>query len=221
VKEAIETKEFWAHLEAAITFLSPFSDLNHQIDADRPALGRCYEGILIIDKHIRACAKKWAADGEHFKAGETALRTWKRRLKGDGRVQRLMDRVYVLAYLLDQLYDTHDGDSVMPPHVLEGYWELAKALVERVGAKPALSQLTERVASGWRSGMPLDIAHVCVDRQAKARAASLRHKRTYLNAGKVATLRVCKVAWKKAATSMPKRRCGYQGALCASHILCN
>jgi hypothetical protein len=205
VKEAIETKEFWVDLQAAITFLSPFSDFIHQIEADRPALGRCYEGILIIDDHIRACAKKWEADGEHFKAGaETALRTWERRLKGGGRVQRLMDPAYVLAYLLDPLYGAHDGDSVMLPNVPDEHWELAKALVERVGGEQALSQLTELVASGWSSGMPLDIARGCVDSQAKARAASLGSKRKDLNAGKVATLRVRKGLWKKAATSMPE-----------------
>jgi hypothetical protein len=44
---------FWTLLAQAITFLAPFSDFTHQIEADRPSLARCYDGFDQLDGHVR------------------------------------------------------------------------------------------------------------------------------------------------------------------------
>jgi hypothetical protein len=61
VKESIDQVTFWSHLKNAIEFLQPFSDMIHQIEADRPALGRCYQGLMTLDAHVRNSVGQWEA----------------------------------------------------------------------------------------------------------------------------------------------------------------
>ena len=83
VKRAVEMPSFWTQLAAAIKFLKPFADFIHQIEADRPAFGRCYEGIHLLDAHIRACTKEREVGGADYAGSkETAIRTWERRRQG-------------------------------------------------------------------------------------------------------------------------------------------
>jgi hypothetical protein len=46
-------------LQHVINLLQPFSDFIHQIEADRPALGRCYAGLMKLDEHVRNTVKSW------------------------------------------------------------------------------------------------------------------------------------------------------------------
>jgi hypothetical protein len=80
VREIVELESFWQELTYEIEFLQPLSDMIHQIEADKPALGRCYQGLQAIDCHVRACVEKWLAkDLISIADGETAIRTWERR----------------------------------------------------------------------------------------------------------------------------------------------
>jgi hypothetical protein len=47
--------KLWDQIESSIRFLQPFSDLIHQIESDLPALGRCFEGLCLLDSHVDAC----------------------------------------------------------------------------------------------------------------------------------------------------------------------
>jgi hypothetical protein len=94
VREIVELESFWQELTYAIEFLQPFSDMIYQIEADRPALGRCYQGLQAIDCHVHACVEKWLAKDLISRAdGETAIRTWERRCvnKHSTQVVRLLD----------------------------------------------------------------------------------------------------------------------------------
>jgi hypothetical protein len=53
VQDVIQDYTFWSQLTLGISFLQPFSDFIHQIEADRPALGRCYQGLYHLDKHVQ------------------------------------------------------------------------------------------------------------------------------------------------------------------------
>jgi hypothetical protein len=80
VKESIDQVTFWSHLKNAIEFLQPFSDKIHQIEADRPALGRCYQGLMTLDAHVRNSVGQWEAAALcDEQACSIALQTWKRR----------------------------------------------------------------------------------------------------------------------------------------------
>jgi hypothetical protein len=80
VKKIVEDSIFWSNLEHAITFLQPFSDFIHQIEADRPALGRCYEGLMVLDKHVRNAIETMRADPQLASDADRVLSTWQRRL---------------------------------------------------------------------------------------------------------------------------------------------
>jgi hypothetical protein len=84
VKESIERVTFWLHLRNALEFLQLFSDMIHQIEADRPALGRCYQGLMKLDAHVRNSVEQWGAEALCDEtACKIALQTWERSL-GDG-----------------------------------------------------------------------------------------------------------------------------------------
>lgn len=88
----------------------------------------------LLDSHVRACAEDGTTAGDPFvDGGETALRTWERLLVGGGRVQRFLDRAYVLSDMLDALYGKSDGDSVQLLDVPKEHWALETDLVLRVG----------------------------------------------------------------------------------------
>lgn len=53
---------FWVPLKKTIDILKPFSDFLHQIEADSPALGKCYSAILQLDKHIESAASHLAPE---------------------------------------------------------------------------------------------------------------------------------------------------------------
>jgi hypothetical protein len=53
VAQCIQNKHFWLKLKHALRLLQPFDDLTHQIEADRPALGRVFEGLMQLDTHVR------------------------------------------------------------------------------------------------------------------------------------------------------------------------
>jgi hypothetical protein len=55
----VQDAEFWVIMWHARAFLQPFSDVIHQVEADRPALSRCFDGLMQLDKHVRATVEKW------------------------------------------------------------------------------------------------------------------------------------------------------------------
>jgi hypothetical protein len=60
--------------------LKPFSDFKHQIEADRPALARTYQGLMALDMHVKSSLKHWAQDELTQGSCSVALRTCERRL---------------------------------------------------------------------------------------------------------------------------------------------
>jgi hypothetical protein len=65
VGELFSSCTFWDNLRRATAFLQPFNDYIHQIEADRPALARVYQGLVQLDRHVRSSLQQWeAADPE-------------------------------------------------------------------------------------------------------------------------------------------------------------
>jgi hypothetical protein len=161
VKESIDQVTFWSHLKNANEFLQPFSDMIHQIEADRPALGRCYQGLMTLDAHVRNGVGQWEAAALcDEQACSIALQTWERRLgegAGVGRsgVQELLLPAYTLAFLLDPLYAqvSKDSEDVTLPQVPWSHENAAQELVTRVGGKDALSELQALQMEGWSEDM--------------------------------------------------------------------
>jgi hypothetical protein len=89
VKESIPDAGFWFKLDYAPNFLQPFSDLIHQIEADRPALGRCIQAVLALYDHVRASVEEWEDEPQLSPDCKSAVHTWERHMKGDG-VQALL-----------------------------------------------------------------------------------------------------------------------------------
>jgi hypothetical protein len=76
VKAVLEDCMFWHYLSSGTSFLTPFGDLIHQIEADRPALTRCYDGLIALDRHIRICLVEWESDIDLSDGVDRALGTW-------------------------------------------------------------------------------------------------------------------------------------------------
>jgi hypothetical protein len=154
---------FWKHLNHAIDFLQPFNDYIHQIEADRPALGRVYEGLMQLDAHVARTMNKWKEIPELAESCDIALRTWERRLcnKHSSTVQPLLQAPHTAAYLLDPLYaDVQSEGEVNVPKVAVENEQAAKNLIRRVGGMNALRQFTTLLLEGY-SGSMASAAHAC------------------------------------------------------------
>jgi hypothetical protein len=121
VKEIVQDADFWFKLDYALNFLQPFSDLIHQIEADRPPLGRCFQAVLALDEHVRASVKEWEYEPELSPDCKSAVHTWERCMKGDG-VQALLQPAHIAAYQLDPLYcNVESKTRVRIPRVSDEY----------------------------------------------------------------------------------------------------
>ena len=75
-KEVLQRNDFWLLLQMACSFLQPFSDFIHQIEADKPALGRAYEGLMALDEHVKKSMKVWNKEERTAGGCAAELRTW-------------------------------------------------------------------------------------------------------------------------------------------------
>jgi hypothetical protein len=122
VREIVDSQSFWSYLQLSIDFLRPFSDFIHQIEADRPdrpALGRCYAGLMELEKHVRKSMEMWMAKPELETECDATIRTWERRLNDSGGVQRILQPAHVATFLLDPLYAVENDGKLELPDVPE------------------------------------------------------------------------------------------------------
>jgi hypothetical protein len=107
VADIVQNAVFWDHLNTTTSFLQPFSDMIHQIEADRPALRRCYVGLMQLDKHVCTSVKEFEEEFDFMDDCQTMLKSWERRLDDkavDRKVQPLLNASHIAAYLLDPLH---------------------------------------------------------------------------------------------------------------------
>jgi hypothetical protein len=164
VKELFLANEtLWVQIEASCRFLQPFSDLIHQIEADRPALGRCYEGLCMLDSHVKACCQKFALVEATKSSLDTLIATWNRRKEPGTEgsdVQPLLSPAHVAAYMLDLLFTScKEGDPQLPT-VNTVHENMAKCLIQRVGGQAAVEQFMKLVLEG-RAGPLKDAVKAC------------------------------------------------------------
>jgi hypothetical protein len=91
---------------SATVLLHLFNDYIHQMEADRPALGRVHKGLFQLGRHARSSLQQWeAAKPELADSCKIVLRTWERRLEKQhsSAVQPLLQPAHVAAYMLDPL----------------------------------------------------------------------------------------------------------------------
>jgi hypothetical protein len=194
----VEDSIFWSNLEHAITFLQPFSDFIHQIEADRPALGRCYEGLMVLDKHVRNAIETMRADPQLASDADRVLSTWQRRLDNmhSSAVQPLLNPAYIAAYLLDPLYSGASGGKAEVPYIPHQHETAAKELIKRVGGTDAVRELQQLLLSGWPASMQ-DAVHACMSEPTApegptGRGGAIKRKRE-----RVADVAMRKGVWKR------------------------
>jgi hypothetical protein len=164
----LENAKLWTQIESSIRFLQPFSDLIHQIESDRPALGRCYEGLCMLDSHVNACCLAFDKVEATKESLDTLKATWLRRREQGTHghaVQPLLAPAHVATYLLDPLYAACKGGEPQLPKVSHEHEAMAKALILRVGGPTAVEQFTKLVLEGW-VGPFKDAVQKCVPPQA-------------------------------------------------------
>jgi hypothetical protein len=157
VGELFSSCTFWANPSRATVFLQPFHDYIHQMEADRPALGRVYKGLFWLNRHVRSSLQNWeAADPELADSYEIALRTWERRLEKQhsSAVLPLLQSAHVAAYMLDPLYaDAVREKEVNVPKVQARHEDMARKLIPRAGGAVASGQFAELVPGGYSVSM--------------------------------------------------------------------
>jgi hypothetical protein len=99
----VDVQCFWSKLQISLDFSQPFSDFIHQIEADRPAIGHCNEGLTVLDDHGRKSMDLWREQPNLCSERDVKLGTWGRRLNGSGNVQCLLQPAHVAAFLIDPL----------------------------------------------------------------------------------------------------------------------
>ena len=189
-KKPGELKEFflanetlWVQIEASCRFLQPFSDLIHQIEADRPA-GRCYEGLCMLDSHVKACCQKLALIEATKASLDTLIATWNRRKEPGTEgidAQPLLSPAHVAAYMLDPLFAScKEGDPQLPK-VNVAHENMAKPLIRRLGGQVAVDQFNKLVLEGW-TGPFKDAVKTCAlskvsDHRKRAPVPSIRMRK--------------------------------------------
>ena len=190
---------FWADLRRAVQLLQPFSDMIHQIEADRPALGRCFTGLLALDKHVRTCCEQYATDVPHVKGeADLVLKTWQRRYTNEhgSTVQQLMAPAYTAAYLLDPVYAVITGSAnPQPPSVPLELEDGVRDLVRRVGGEDgeaAVGELTSLLLTGWPASCK-DAVKLCTQTDEVSFGAGAQKRKR----NQVADLAARKGVWKR------------------------
>jgi hypothetical protein len=197
VGELFSSCTFWTNLGRATAFLQPFNDYIHQMEADRPALGRVYQGLVQLDRHVRSSLQQWeAAEPELADSCEIALRTWERRLenKHSSAVQPLLQPAHVAAFMLDPLYaDAVSEKEVNVPKVPARHEDMARKLIQRVGGAVASRQFTQLLLGGF-SGSMAHATYTCAQSNGAAQPATAGSKRPR---EQVASVKMRKGVWSR------------------------
>jgi hypothetical protein len=139
-------------MQTTLEVLKPFVDLIHQIEADKPALGKCYAAVLLLDKHIENMAMRISPED-----GDVLKRTWERRRDNTGpgatSVQPILQPAHTVAYLLDPMFAVADGGDMVAPKVSMEREKLACELVKRVGGAVAGDQFMSFLSEGWHKDL--------------------------------------------------------------------
>ena len=162
VEQVLNDSVFWDHLQHSISFLQPFSDFIHQIEADCPSLGRSYVGIMQLDAHVRASTQRWQGKPDLAEDADQVLKTWERRVTGDGQVTPLLQAAHVAAYLLDPMYAHVQRTSFDLPVVPREHHKMARDLVTRVGGHAAAKEFEQLLLEGYADDLR-EPAEVCAD----------------------------------------------------------
>jgi hypothetical protein len=197
VKEHIVKVTFWLHLKNAFEFLQLFSDMIHQIKADRPAYGRCYPGLMKLEAHVRNSVEQWKAAALcEETACKIARQTWERRL-GDGAgvgrsgVQELLLPAYTLAFLFGPTICTGQQRfrGCVATTGAMGPWECSPGAVYTCrwqGCPRRAAGIADGMAA---SGMCAEVI-VCADKTETTGA------KTSCTTNHVAAVKICKGFWK-------------------------
>jgi hypothetical protein len=157
----VSSAAFWRNVKDAIAFYQPFSDFIHQIEADRPALARVQNGIMMLQKHVEATGKMWEEERQQEGLADLMKRTFDRRLTVGSGLARSYQSAFSAAYLLDTLYGVIKSDKhVDLPQLSDEHEKMARELVSRVGGAQAGTEFNHFVLTGWR-GNAAQLAKSC------------------------------------------------------------
>lgn len=161
MRDVINLDGFWKDVKDAVTFLQPFSDFIHQIEADMPALARVHCGILQLVSHVEATGKRWEHERKEKGLADLMVKTFQRRLTGGSGLARLYQPAFAAAYVLDPLYgQVKQGTHVDVPWLDDEHETMARDLVQRVGGAAAVAQFNSFLMSGW-TGNAAQAAATC------------------------------------------------------------
>ena len=176
-KQMINDAVFWDHLHHSITFLQPFSDFIHQIEANCPSLGRSYVGIMQLDAHVRASTDRWQSEPDLAEYADQVLKTWERRVKGDGQVTPILQAAHVAAYLLDPMFVQVRKTSIGLPVVPDEHEQMVNDLIKRVGGRVTAVEFEQLRLEGYADHLK-EPAQACADTGVSVASVGSKRART-------------------------------------------
>ena len=177
VEQMIDDAVFWDHLQPSITFLQPFSDFIHQIEADCPSLGRNYVGIMQLDAHVRVSTDRWKSEHDLAEYADQVLKTWVRRVKGDGQVTPILQAAHVAAYLLDPMFAQVRKTSIGLPVVPDEHEQMVRDLIKRVGGYVAAVEFEQLRLEGYADHLK-EPTQACADTGVSVASVGSKRART-------------------------------------------
>jgi hypothetical protein len=151
--------------------LQPFSDAIHQLEADRPMLGRCHLVLLALHKHVH----DFAAKHEDLRDGSIVARlteTFQRRYdeEGGGARAPIYNVAYTAAFMLDPYNAVLNDEGVWRVLAVEVQLQRkAVGLVQRIAGPEAAEQMRTLLLDGYPTDMG---AFVAVAANAKGKEAA-------------------------------------------------
>ena len=111
---------------------------------------------------MRASTGRWQSELELAEYTDEVLKTWERRIKGDGHVTPFFQAAHVVVYLLDHMYAQVRKTSIGLHVVPDEHEQLARDLIKRVGGRAAAVEFEQLPLEGYTDHLK-EPAQACAD----------------------------------------------------------
>lgn len=130
-----------------------------------------------LDAHVRASTERWHCEPDLAEDADQVLKTWERRVTGDGQVTPILQAAHAAAYLLDPMYAQVQKTGVDLPVVPQEHEQMARDLVKRVGGAAAAREFEQLLLEGYADELK-EPAEACVDAGMSVASVGSKRART-------------------------------------------
>ena len=126
---------------------------------------------------MRASTDRWQSELELAEYTDEVLKTWERRIKGDGHVTPLLQAAHVAVYLIDPMYAQVRKTSIGLHVVPDEHEQLARDLIKLVGVRAAAVEFEQLPLKGYTDHLK-EPAQACADTSVSVASVASNRART-------------------------------------------